>query len=81
MGCMLTKYIHMNTNKEEQIRKEIHTGTKQRLMSLDTLRGVDMAILVGIGGVIEVLAGATDWPWLDALEGQFHHVSWAGFRF
>jgi predicted acyltransferase len=40
-----------------------------------------MAILVGIAGVIETLAAATDWPWLDAIEGQFHHVSWEGFRF
>ena len=60
---------------------EMISRSKQRLLSLDTLRGLDMAILVGIGGVIKALAGATDWPWLDTLEGQFHHVSWEGFRF
>jgi predicted acyltransferase len=55
--------------------------TKKRLLSLDTLRGLDMAILVGIAGVIETLEAATDWPWMTALEVQLHHVSWEGFRF
>lgn len=50
-------------------------------MSLDTLRGLDMAILVGGCGVIEALAGATKWHWLDIIESQLHHVSWEGFRF
>lgn len=71
----------MNTNKEDQISAKMNTGSKQRLLSLDTLRGLDMAILVGISGVIEILAEATDWPWLDIIEKQFHHVSWEGFRF
>jgi predicted acyltransferase len=56
-------------------------SSNQRLLSLDTLRGLDMAILVGISGIIETLASATDWNWLDTLEKQFHHVSWEGFRF
>jgi predicted acyltransferase len=40
-----------------------------------------MVLLVGIERVLEALEAATDWPWMDALEGQFHHVSWVGFRF
>ena len=70
----------MNTYNENQIKEEMNTGSKQRLLSLDTLRGLDMAILVGISGVIETLAKATDWQWLHNFEKQFDHVSWEGFR-
>lgn len=60
---------------------ETNITNDQRLLSLDTLRGLDMAILVGISGIIETLADITDWKWLDIFENQFHHVSWEGFRF
>ena len=54
---------------------------KQRLLSLDTLRGLDLVLLVGIERVIEELTAATNWPWLETIDRQFHHVSWEGFRF
>jgi len=59
----------------------MNTMSKQRLQSLDTLRGLDMAILVGISGVLEALAGATNWSWLNIIKTQLDHVSWEGFRF
>ena len=60
----------------------MRTGTKERLQSLDTLRGFDMAMLVGLGGVIVALANLTGWSWMEGLATQVHrHVEWEGFRF
>ncbi len=68
----------METNPVQQIPR---TPTKERLKSLDTLRGFDMAMLVGGCGIVIALADATNLGWLDVLETQMHHVSWEGFRF
>jgi predicted acyltransferase len=68
----------METNQGKHIPR---TPTKERLKSLDTLRGFDMAMLVGGCGIITALAEATDLGWLDGLATQMHHVSWEGFRF
>ena len=54
----------------------------QRLMSLDALRGFDMACLLGGQQIVAALAkGAPEGSWLHALRQQFTHVEWAGFRF
>ena len=59
----------------------LRTKTKERLQSLDTLRGFDMAMLVGGGAIIIALAELTGWNWMEALATQQHHVEWEGFRF
>jgi len=60
----------------------LRTGTKERLQSLDTLRGFDMAMLMGGGGIIVALANLTGWNWMEALGTQVHHhVEWEGFHF
>ncbi|MEA3463036.1 MAG: DUF5009 domain-containing protein [Bacteroidota bacterium] len=60
----------------------LRTGTKERLQSLDTLRGFDMAMLVGLGSVIVALANLSGWNWMEGLATQVHrHVEWEGFRF
>ncbi len=64
----------------EQTSNPTRTGTKERLLSLDTLRGFDMAMLVGGGGIIIALANLTGWNWMEALATQQHHVEWEGFR-
>lgn len=65
----------------EQKAASIRTGTKERLQSLDTLRGFDMAMLVGGGAIIIALAELTGWGWMEALATQQQHVEWEGFRF
>jgi len=63
-------------------KASLRTGTKDRLQSLDTLRGFDMAMLLGGGGIIVALANLTGWNWLEVLGTQaHHHVEWEGFRF
>ena len=65
----------------EQKTTTIRTGTKERLLSLDTLRGFDMAMLVGGAGIIIALSKLTGWSWMEAVATQMHHVKWEGFRF
>ena len=59
----------------------MRTKPKERLQSLDTLRGFDMLMLMAGCGIIATLAEATGWGWLEALAVQTEHVEWEGFRF
>ena len=63
------------------ITKSLIIEPKERLHSLDTLRGFDMFWIVGGGALLRALAKATDWSWVNILEVQMHHVEWNGFRF
>ncbi len=54
--------------------------SKERLYSLDTLRGFDMLWIIGGGTVIHALAKATGWTWVEAWSHQLHHASWEGFH-
>ncbi len=40
-----------------------------------------MAMLLGGGWIIVILAEATGWSWLEVLAIQQEHVDWVGFRF
>jgi predicted acyltransferase len=55
--------------------------TKERLYSLDVLRGFDMFWIIGGGSLIGAIAKSTDWNWMHTLALQMHHVKWEGFRF
>lgn len=57
------------------------TEKKERLNSLDTLRGFDMLWIIGGGSFVGALAKATGWNWMAPIAEQMHHVSWAGFHF
>ena len=59
----------------------LRTPSKERLQSLDTLRGFDMVMLMAGCAVIATLAEATGWGWLETLALQTEHVEWKGFRF
>ena len=60
---------------------KVKETTKERLYSLDTLRGFDMFWIVGGGSLIGALAKATEWGWVEVLAHQMHHAPWEGFRF
>jgi len=53
--------------------------SKERLHSLDVLRGFDMFWIIGGGTFIGALAKATGWGWVNVLAEQTHHVAWNGF--
>ena len=61
--------------------KIIVPETKQRILSLDALRGFDMFWIIGGGSLIEVLAKWFPSGWLKALSDQMEHATWAGFHF
>jgi len=60
---------------------KIQVEKKERLNSLDTLRGFDMLWIIGGDELITVLAKVTGWSWMNPIAGQMHHASWAGFHF
>ncbi len=49
----------------------------ERLVSLDALRGFDMAFIVGFGTALKAIAVALG---LTAVADQFNHVAWEGFH-
>lgn len=69
------------TMNATQASASLRTSTKERLQSLDTLRGFDMAMLLAGCGIIATLSEATGWRWMEVLAIQTHHVEWKGFRF
>jgi predicted acyltransferase len=54
---------------------------KERLMSLDVLRGFDMFWIIGGDYLFRQLTTISDNTWDNVLGEQLEHVAWAGFRF
>lgn len=52
---------------------------KQRLESLDVLRGADLFFLVALGPLMSRIASAVDTEWMDRAMWAFRHVEWEGF--
>ena len=52
---------------------------KQRLESLDALRGADLFFLVALGPIIGSINSAADCEWLNSCMWIFRHVAWEGF--
>ncbi|NHN26923.1 DUF5009 domain-containing protein [Flavobacterium jejuense] len=53
--------------------------SKQRLLSLDTLRGFDMFWIIGGDILFKALGQQTNWSWADALARNMDHATWEGF--
>ena len=56
-------------------------STKQRLASLDALRGFDLFVLVALGPLVMTVSDAVAWDGLSPLRKAFTHVAWEGFAF
>lgn len=54
---------------------------KQRLMSLDALRGFNMLWIIGGDQLIRNITSISVWRWDNVLGEQMDHVDWAGFHF
>jgi len=52
---------------------------KQRLESLDALRGMDLLFLVAISDLVEELAEVIDTPWMASVMECFTHKTWESF--
>lgn len=52
---------------------------KQRLESLDVLRGFDLFFLVALSDLVEELAEVIDKPWMGTVMEYFTHKKWEGF--
>ena len=52
---------------------------KQRLQSLDALRGFDLFCLVALSDLVEELAEVIDKPWMGKVMEHFTHKPWEGF--
>ncbi len=52
---------------------------KQRLESLDALRGFDLFCLVALSDILEEVAEAVDKPWMGKIMENFTHKPWEGF--
>lgn len=55
------------------------SAPRERLMSLDILRGVDLLALVVIEVLIYPLERAVDAPWFQKVMWWFTHMGWEGF--
>lgn len=63
------------------MEKEQKGTLKERLYSLDTLRGFDMFWIIGGEWFFVKLFEYTGWGWLEPVATQMHHSHWAGFHF
>jgi predicted acyltransferase len=63
--------------KNEQIK----VVSRERLYSLDALRGFDMFWITGGGSLIAALAKYTGAGWLRTVANQMEHAAWVGFNF
>lgn len=55
------------------------TNTKQRLVSLDALRGFDLFVLVALGPLVLSFTQAAGPEHFEGLRAAFTHVDWEGF--
>jgi predicted acyltransferase len=62
-------------------QKPTQAVPRERLLSLDALRGFDMFWITGGSYLVTVLAKYSGAAWLDPVVEQMEHVPWNGFHF
>lgn len=71
----------MNIKNGYTIPAMDNTTRKQRLVSLDALRGFDMFWIMSGERIFHALAKATGWPVFIWISAQLHHTVWNGITF
>lgn len=61
--------------------KPAQVAPRERLLSLDALRGFDMFWITGGSYLVTVIANYTGAAWLKPVVEQMEHVPWNGFHF
>ncbi|MFO0911859.1 MAG: hypothetical protein U0795_02795 [Pirellulales bacterium] len=54
---------------------------RERLVSVDALRGFDMFWIIGADALVGSLKHISDAPWVQLIVTQLEHAEWEGFRF
>lgn len=67
--------------KEKHMAVKSSNEKKDRLLSLDALRGFDMFWIISGEGIFHGLAKATNKPVFNWISNQLHHSDWNGFTF
>ena len=62
-------------------QKPTQVVPRERLLSLDALRGFDMFWITGGSYLVTVIASYTGAAWLEPVVEQMEHVPWNGFHF
>lgn len=62
-------------------QKPTQAVPRERLLSLDALRGFDMFWITGGSYLVTLLVKYSGAGWLQPIAEQMDHVEWAGFRF
>jgi len=57
------------------------SGVRERIVSIDALRGFDMFWIIGAEGLVHGLKQLNPSPVVSALSEQLEHVAWEGFHF
>lgn len=68
------------TAKSASAVQKTGTTISRRLYSLDTLRGLDMLVIIGLDRLIKRVMDLIPGPYSEAFADQFRHVSWDGFH-
>lgn len=71
----------MTTDSPSPTHVTLQGSSGDRVLAIDALRGFDMFWLVGGGLMVRALPGGKAEGWVKTLQGQFQHVTWAGFTF
>ena len=78
---MIPSQDHSSLPAEKMTPPLENSFTRQRLYSLDALRGFDMFWIMGAEEIFHGLAKATGSPFWEAISNQFTHPDWNGFHF
>lgn len=73
-------YCRWQAEKALMVTQSPPPTRRDRLASLDALRGFDMFWIIGGDALAHVLALATGWQVLERLSAQMRHASWQGFH-
>ena len=70
--------ILMNTNQSSTVST---SAVRDRIMSIDALRGFDMFWIIGAEEVVHAIAKVAPNYWTQLASYQMDHSKWVGFRF
>ena len=71
----------MNSTDERSPENPLATTIRQRVVSIDALRGFDMFWIIGADSLVAGLRAVSDSGVIRIAADQLEHVDWVGFHF